>query len=94
VKTHEQPTAGPSEERLALQRRLADLMKTNAPAFAAAVRYADALVADGMERDDAYRQALGEIHTTRLVPPCVEMTTLRRPSKGRDRLLSTVENRH
>lgn len=58
MKTHEQPTAGPDAETLALQRELADLMKSDGPAFVAVVRPADQLVAAGAARNEAYRLAL------------------------------------
>ncbi len=60
VKTHEQASTGPGASTQALTRRLADLAKADGSRFSAVVGRAHALVAAGVERDQAYAAALDE----------------------------------
>lgn len=56
--THSQPSAGVTDAERALHRRGADLCRRRPNHFAAVVRYADELRAEGVEHHQAFRAAL------------------------------------
>lgn len=58
MRTFEQAADGPDDRTQRLTSRLADVAKSDGPRFADLVRRADLLVAQGMDRDRAYRTAL------------------------------------
>lgn len=56
--TSQQAAHQPSEEWRAMVKRGADFCRRNPAAWSQSVRYSDSLIAQGVERDEAVRQAL------------------------------------
>ena len=56
--TSQQDTAGPTPEWRALVKRGADFCRRDPARWSLSVRYADALAADGVPREEAARRAL------------------------------------